>query len=171
MSTRQRRSLLATTTLAAAWFGIVATSQPRWSADQRAQIPQFALGGGQSRAFRITVRPSAGAVTTQRLFTSIHARVRATVDGSPRPATVALDLVHHEQGGAMSNHNNEPHHGGDWTCSTVAACTHTYTLTARWPDAPPRESANVSIELDATVSGRGDAPRNAAVQIDFAPAP
>jgi hypothetical protein len=171
-----RSTGVAVIALAASWAGIVATSQPRWSVQSTASIPRFTLDGGQSRSFRVVVRPSAAAVrgaTASKLFTSIHARVQSQVVGSPRPATVAIELVHLGQGGTVAHHPNEAFHGHDWTCATVAQCTHSYTLTARWPDAMANARADVSIALDANAQSRGssDTPAGAAVDIEVTPLP
>jgi hypothetical protein len=171
-----RSTGVAVIALAASWAGIVATSQPRWSVQSTASIPRFTLDGGQSRSFRVVVTPSAAAVrgaTASKLFTRIHARVQSQVVGSPRPATVAIELVHHGQGGAVAHHPNEAFHGHDWRCASVAQCTQSYTLTARWPYAMPTARADVSIELDANAQSRGssETPAGAAIAIDVTPLP
>jgi hypothetical protein len=163
--------LLPIAVVALSWAAIVATSQPRWSVTTNQTIAPFAMNAGETRTFRVVVRPSTRALATgqERVSTSLQVTSRSTVVGSPRPATVAVSLAPDQPLGRLSNNGRSAGHSSP--CPQQAGCVRTYILTVQWPDAAPGASANAVIDLHAEVEGRGDstAPAGASAQLEITP--
>ncbi|MBL8677872.1 MAG: hypothetical protein JNK05_01805 [Myxococcales bacterium] len=171
MRTLSRRPLVPLAFVVLSWGAIVATSQPRWSVASSQTIAPFTMNAGETRTFRVTIRPSTAALAfgQSRVATNLTVTSRSTVVGSPRPATVAVSLAPDRTLGVLSNNGTTASHSSP--CPEQAGCVRTYLLTVRWPDAAPGASANAVLDVRGEVEGRGEsrAPAGASALLEVVP--